>query len=69
MLKELAQRTEGFSGAEIVGICQTAAEYALDEERDWFGREDVERAVGKTAKSITREMLEGFEAWNAARMR
>ena len=65
---ELAEATEGFSGAEIVSICQSAAEYALDDDRDYYTRKDLERAIAKTPKSMTREVLEGFEAWNAARM-
>jgi AAA family ATPase len=64
-----AGQTEGFSGAEIVAICQTAAEYALDDDRDFYDSADVEKAISRTPKSITREILEGFETWNAARMR
>ena len=67
--RQLAERTEGFSGAEIVAICQSAAEYALDDDRDYYTREDLEKAIGKTPKSITRRIVEEFEAWNAARMR
>jgi AAA family ATPase len=64
-----AGKTGGFSGAEVVAICQTAKEYALDEERDYWNGFDVERAVTVTPKSITTEMLEDFTRWNAARMR
>jgi AAA family ATPase len=64
-----ASKTGGFSGAEVVAICQTAKEYALDEERDHWNGMDVEKAIAVTPKSITKEMLEGFETWNAARMR
>ena len=68
-VQTFAEQTAGFSGAEIVAITQTAAEYALDDDRDYYTREDVERAIAVTPKSISREILEGFEAWNAARMR
>ncbi len=67
--RQLAEQTDGFSGAEIVAICQTAAEYALDDDRDFYTRKDIEMALEKTPKSITKEMVEEFEAWNAARMR
>merc|ERR1711939_218232 len=60
-----AERTAGFSGAEIVGICQQAAELALDSERDYYKFLDVEEAVKGAVRGITQEMLEGFEAWNA----
>ena len=65
-----AQEMDGFSGAEVVGICQRAAEGALDDgERDWYGWEDVEEARKTTPRSVTEEMVESFETWNAARMR
>ena len=64
-----AERTDGFSGAEIVAIVQSAAEYALDDDRGYYTNEDVEKAISSTPKSITRETLESFETWNAARMR
>lgn len=67
--EEFAQSTDGFSGAEIVAICQTAAEYAFDADRDTVISEDARKAIESTPKSITREMLMEFESWNAARMR
>jgi SpoVK/Ycf46/Vps4 family AAA+-type ATPase len=63
-----AALTDGFSGAEVVAICHAAAERALDEEREWFGREDVLAGIAGQGRSITREMLEGFEAWRGERM-
>ena len=64
-----AEKTAGFSGAEVVAICQTAAELALDNDRDFYKFNDVEEAVRNTPRSITQEMLEQFEEWNMARMR
>ena len=65
-----AEEMDGFSGAEVVGICQRAAEGALDDgERDWYGWNDVEEARKGTPRSVTEEMVESFEEWNAARMR
>jgi AAA family ATPase len=63
-----AEKTAGFSGAEIVAICQTAAELALDNDRDFYKFQDVEEAIRVTPRSITPEMLASFEAWNQARM-
>ena len=63
-----ASATEGFSGAEIVAICQTAGELAFDEERETICGKDVREAIARTPRSITAEMLGEFEAWNAARM-
>ncbi|OQU95248.1 hypothetical protein CLAIMM_01482 [Cladophialophora immunda] len=68
-VREFASSTEGFSGAEIVAICQTAGENAFDADREVIVSDDIRRAIEKTPKSITREMLLEFETWNAARMR
>ncbi|OAP60123.1 hypothetical protein AYL99_05125 [Fonsecaea erecta] len=68
-VREFASLTEGFSGAEIVAICQTAGENAFDADREVIVSDDIRRAIETTPKSITREMLLEFETWNAARMR
>ncbi|KIW66899.1 hypothetical protein PV04_06188 [Phialophora macrospora] len=60
--------TEGFSGAEVVAICQAAGDVAFDEDRETIRLEDIRTAVANTPKSITPGMLEEFETWNAARM-
>jgi AAA family ATPase len=68
-VEEFATITQGFSGAEVVAICQTAGEYAFDADREFITSGDVMEAIKNTPKSITREMLFEFESWNAARMR
>lgn len=67
--RRFASLTEGFSGAEIVGICQTAGEFSMDAERDSTVPEDIEKAIKVTPKSITSQMIFEFESWNAARRR
>lgn len=67
--RHFASLTEGFSGAEIVGICQTAGEFAMDAHRDSILPEDIEKATKMTPKSITSQMVFEFESWNAARRR
>lgn len=62
-----AQKMEGFSGAEVVAIRQNASEFALDENQDSYGYEHMEKALQGASKGITREMLDGYERWNAAR--
>ncbi|KAL2443587.1 ATPase family gene 2 protein [Exophiala dermatitidis] len=66
---EFARAAAGFSGAEVVAICQTAGEYAFDDDRDVIVAEDIRRAIERTPKSITADMLFEFESWNSARMR
>ncbi|ETI22627.1 hypothetical protein G647_06703 [Cladophialophora carrionii CBS 160.54] len=67
-VEEFGKWTEGFSGAEVVAICQAAGDVAFDEDRETICLDDIRTAVAKTPKSITHEMLEEFDAWNAARM-
>ncbi|KAL2200475.1 P-loop containing nucleoside triphosphate hydrolase protein [Corynascus similis CBS 632.67] len=63
----LARDTEGYSGAEIKGICAAAGVAAYD--RSASGGEpaimmqDLERAIQNQKRQITAEMLKGFEAW------
>ncbi|KFY30877.1 hypothetical protein V493_01589, partial [Pseudogymnoascus sp. VKM F-4281 (FW-2241)] len=65
----LAERCEGYSGAEIVGICQAACDCVIDrvlETGDMeakVGREDFEVAMGRVKKQITEEMVEGYRRW------
>jgi len=66
-VEELAAQMEGFSGAEIIGICQTAGEYAMSSDRDDITSEDFARAIKETPKGITKAMLTDFEMWNASR--
>lgn len=69
-IPELARLTEGYSGAELVGICQTAGDEAID-KCETVGREvqvhmeDFLNAIKLVKKQITREMIEGFEQWAA----
>lgn len=67
--RRFASLTEGFSGAEIVGMCQTAGEFSMDTDRDYTVPEDIEKAIQITPKSITSGMIFEFESWNAARRR
>lgn len=72
-LDDFVDRTEGLSGAEVVAVCQLAGEIAFTEEQkqESPGREilaeDVLEAVRKTPRSITVEMLNEYEKWNAER--
>jgi AAA family ATPase len=63
----LAEETDGYSGAEIKGICAAAGVAAYD--RFAAGGEpaimmqDLEKATKNQKRQITAEMLRGFEAW------
>jgi AAA family ATPase len=70
--ESLADRTDGYSGAEIVRICNEAAEQTADEgENDSSGAEGSIRisqrhfdaALQKVPKLINPEMLQAYEAF------
>ncbi|TPX13135.1 uncharacterized protein E0L32_006561 [Thyridium curvatum] len=64
----LADRTEGFSGAEISGICRSAGaeaykRYKLRGGAQGITMDDLERAIREMPKMITQAMLDGFKQW------
>lgn len=67
-LDELASKTEGYSGAEIVSICETAGEAALDDEEATGQEQSVrwthfEYALGQVKRQITDDVIQDFEQW------
>lgn len=66
---ELALRCEGYSGAEIVAVCQTACDRVIEralETGDMDAKvsmEDFAVALGKVKRQITGEMVEGYRRW------
>lgn len=67
-LDELASRTEAYSGAEIVSICETAGDAALDEEEETDQEQEVrwrhfEYALGQVRRQITDAVLQEYERW------
>jgi len=74
----LAEKTEGYSGAEIKGICAAAgmaaydrhsAEETFPDHGDQGAKEprirmrDLENAIRNQKKQITEDMIRGFEEW------
>lgn len=67
-LEDLARRTDGYSGAEIVSICETAADAALDQEEETGQEQEVrwehfEYALGQVKRQITDEVIQYYEHW------
>lgn len=67
-LEELAAITEGYSGAEMVSLCETAGGAALDDEEETGQEQDVrwkhfEYALEQVKRQITDAMVEEFEHW------
>ena len=64
----LADHTDGYSGAELVSICQGAGYAALEEQESTGERMQVRNrhfihALGKTQRQITGEMTARYERW------
>jgi len=69
-IPELARQTEGYSGAEMVGICQEAADRVSKKCTEiglelQLRMEDFEAAIKQVKKQITPEMVQGYERWAA----
>ncbi|KAJ6104201.1 ATPase [Penicillium sp. IBT 18751x] len=67
-LDELATLTEGYSGAEMVSICETAGDAALDEEEETQQEQNVKSkhfayALGQVRRQITDSVIAEYEQW------
>ncbi|KAE8442096.1 hypothetical protein EG329_003854 [Mollisiaceae sp. DMI_Dod_QoI] len=73
-IAELARLTDGYSGAELVGICQTACDEVI-EKCEQTGQElqvhmeDFLNAIKSVKKQITPELIAGYEKWAAGAKR
>lgn len=64
-LDELAELTDGFSGAEVVACCREACMNAIGEDKDvqYVRRCHVMSAIGGVKKQITAEMLKFYQGF------
>ncbi|ORY45099.1 AAA-domain-containing protein [Rhizoclosmatium globosum] len=60
---ELARLTEGYSGAEVVSVCQEAAMYAMEEDVniEAVSRRHFVDAIGGVTPRITKEMIDFYD--------
>lgn len=65
-VEELAEGLKGFSGAEIVNVCDEAIHYAMREsfEVECVGRRHFDMALEKAIPQITEEMCRKYEEWS-----
>lgn len=69
-ISRLAELTDGYSGAELVGICQTACDDVMEKcektgEELQVHMEDFLNAIQLVRKQITPKLIEGYEKWAA----
>ncbi|KAJ5734195.1 ATPase [Penicillium malachiteum] len=67
-LDELATLTEGYSGAELVSICETAGDAALDDEEETLQEQEIqnkhfEYALSQVRRQITADVIASYENW------
>ncbi|KAL4803892.1 P-loop containing nucleoside triphosphate hydrolase protein [Aspergillus unguis] len=67
-LDELAMKTEGYTGAEMVSICETAGDAALDEEDETGEEQDVrwkhfDYALQQVRRQVTEDVIRDYENW------
>ena len=67
----LAQITDGYSGAELVSICQKAGYAALEEQEqsgEWqqISRNHFDIALAEVRRQVTHEMTARYEKWAAS---
>ncbi len=62
-LKELAEKTEGYSGADIQAVCREAAMLTLRKkmDSDAVTKEGFEDALKRIGPSITKEIMDAYE--------
>ncbi|MFP3278029.1 MAG: CDC48 family AAA ATPase [Candidatus Micrarchaeota archaeon] len=57
-LEELANQTDGYTGAEIENICREAGMNAIRANRDYVTREDFQKALQEVKPTIPKEVTE-----------
>jgi len=68
-LEELAEKTEGFSGADIEGLCREAAMLALrsDIKAKKVNKTNFENAMKDTNASITKDLINHYKRMKESR--
>ena len=66
-IEALAERTEGFSGADLEALCREAGLNAIRNDREVVTMEDFEESLRKVKPSITPEMEEQYKVFQEER--
>jgi len=73
-LAEVAQKTEGYSGADMAEICRQAKRLAIRRQLESGKDEDITAgdfaaAIGKVNISVNPEQIARFDKWRSSRAR
>jgi AAA family ATPase len=60
-MEVLLDKTEGFSGAEVVSICNEAAIFAIDEDAEFVTQAHLVKAAEELKPQITQKMLQFYK--------
>ncbi|KAI1982465.1 AAA+-type ATPase [Ophidiomyces ophidiicola] len=68
-LDELAGQTDGYSGAELVSVCETAADFAMDEEEETGQQCQIQtahflKALETVSKQISPDVIREYQNWS-----
>ncbi len=66
-LKEISEKTEGFSGADLEALCREAGLNAIRKDKSVVTEEDFKEALKKIKPSITPRMEERYKAFQEER--
>ena len=61
----MAEKTEGYSGADLNGVVQKIKQTAFDQQRN-YTRELFEECLKETTPSINAETMRNIQEWEAA---
>ena len=67
-LEKFAAQTQGYSGAELVSICEKASFAALEDQitstkKQRIGSKHIEAALSDTSRGITKHDIERYQSW------
>eukprot|EP01035_Chromulina_nebulosa_P019992 gene19992-25963_t len=60
-IQELVDMTNGFSGAEVVAICQEASYIAMDNGSEGVSQSNLVQAINETKPQINEKMIQFYE--------
>jgi transitional endoplasmic reticulum ATPase len=61
LFSDIAQRTEGYVGADLAGLCREAAIFAMREQAHYIKKDHFERALEKVHPTMSQHLREAYD--------